>query len=59
MTTYVCAQLVENACQVWTQTQPFLPELTDDVRDELLKWIIGCFISVFVARRVIRLFGGG
>lgn len=35
----------------------FLPDLTDEARDELLKWMFSCFVSVFVAKKVFRLFG--
>ena len=58
MTTYVCVELVNNACNSWVQAQSFLPELTDDARDQILIYIVSTFALVFVVKRVIRLFGG-
>lgn len=58
---YICetVQLIDGVQYGITCVQhSYVPELTDEARDELLKWIIGCFAAVFAAKRVIRLFGG-
>lgn len=57
---YVCeiVNAATQTCDQWAVYSPVLPELSDEARDELLKWMISCFAAVFVIRRVMRLFGG-
>lgn len=56
---YVCEVLetVNNVqtCVQWAVYSPFLPELTTEARDELLKWALGIFIGLFVFNKVIYL----
>lgn len=53
---YVC-EVLETAtqtCVQWAVYSPVLPELTDEARNELLKWAIGIFLSVFAFRKTLR-----
>ena len=53
---YVC-EIVDTATQAgvqWAVYSPVLPELTDEARNELLKWAIGIFLSVFAFRMTLR-----
>lgn len=53
---YVC-EVLETAtqtCVQWAVYSPVLPELTDEARNELLKWAIGIFMSVFAFRKTLR-----
>lgn len=53
---YVCevVNTVTQTCEQWAVYSPFLPELTDEARNELLKWAIGIFLSVFAFRMTLR-----
>ena len=53
---YVC-EVLETAtqtCVQWAVYSTVLPELTDEARNELLKWAIGIFLSVFAFRMTLR-----
>ncbi|MBP6114932.1 MAG: hypothetical protein KA474_09560 [Acinetobacter sp.] len=53
---YVC-EVLETATQTcvhWAVYSPVLPELTNEARNELLKWAIGIFLSVFAFRMTLR-----
>lgn len=47
---YVCeiVNAATHTCDQWAVYSPVLPELSDEARDELLKWMISCFAAVFV-----------
>lgn len=53
---YVCevVNTVTQTCEQWAVYSPFLPELSDEARNELLKWAIGIFASVKVVLMTIR-----
>ena len=55
---YVCeiVDTATQACVQWAVYSPVLPELTDEARNELLKWAIGIFALVFVVRKIMRFF---
>jgi len=53
---YVCeiVDTATQACVQWAVYSPLLPELSDEARNELLKWAIGIFMSVFVIRKTLQ-----
>jgi hypothetical protein len=53
---YVCeiVDTATQACVQWAVYSPVLPELTNEARNELLKWAIGIFLSVFAFRMTLR-----
>ena len=53
---YVCEvlEIATQTCVQWAVYSPVLPELTDEARNELLKWAIGIFLSVFAFRMTLR-----
>ncbi len=57
---YVCeiVNTATQACDQWAVYSPLLPELTNEARDELLKYMISVFVLVFTVTKVKRLFGG-
>lgn len=46
---------VTNVCSQWVLFTPFLPELTDEARDELIKYALKIFAGTFIITRVIQL----
>lgn len=54
---YVCeiVDTATQACTQWAVYSPFLPELTEEARDELLKWAVGIFIGLFVFSKLTYL----
>lgn len=46
---------VTNVCNQWVLFTPFLPELTDEARDELIKYALKIFAGTFIITRVIQL----
>lgn len=54
---YVCEVInaATQACDQWAIYSPFLPELTDEARDELIKYVLKMFAGVFIITRVIQL----
>lgn len=54
---YVCeiVNTATQACEQWAVYSPFLPELTDDARDELIKYVLKLLIGTFVVVKVIQL----
>ncbi|WP_333642171.1 hypothetical protein TQH59_07685 [Acinetobacter johnsonii] len=54
---YVC-EVLETAtqtCVQWAVYSPFLPELTDEARDELIKYVLKLLIGTFVVIKVVGL----
>jgi len=43
------------ACDQWAVYSPFLPELTEEARDELIKWVLKIFVGTFIVLRVVQL----
>lgn len=54
---YVCeiVNTATQACDQWAVYSPFLPELTEEARDELIKWVLKIFVGTFIVTRVIQL----
>ncbi|WP_281199613.1 hypothetical protein [Acinetobacter johnsonii] len=54
---YVCeiVDTATQACAQWAIYSPFLPELTDEARDELIKYVLKLLIGTFVVIKVIGL----
>lgn len=54
---YVCevVNAATQACDQWAVYSPFLPELTEDARNELILWVIKIFAGTFIITRVIQL----
>lgn len=54
---YVCeiVDTATQACAQWAIYSPFLPELTDDARDELIKYVLKLLIGTFVVIKVVGL----
>ena len=54
---YVCeiVDTATQACAQWAVYSPFLPELTDEARDELIKYVLKLLIGTFVVIKVIGL----
>jgi hypothetical protein len=54
---YVCeiVNTATQACDQWAVYSPFLPELTDEARNELLRWAIPIFMSVFAFRKLTQI----
>lgn len=54
---YVCeiVNTATQACDQWAVYSPFLPELTEEARDELIKWVLKIFVGTFIILRVVQL----
>lgn len=54
---YVCeiVNTATQACDHWAVYSPFLPELTEEARDELIKWVLKIFVGIFIVLRVVQL----
>ena len=54
---YVCeiVDTATQACAQWAVYSPFLPELTDEARDELIKYVLKLLIGTFVVIKVVGL----
>lgn len=54
---YVCeiVNTATQACDQWSVYSPFLPELTEEARDELIKWVLKIFVGTFIVLRVVQL----
>lgn len=54
---YVCeiVNTATQACEQWAVYSPFLPELTEEARDELIKWVLKIFVGTFIVLRVVQL----
>lgn len=54
---YVCevVNTATQACEQWAVYSPFLPELTDEARDELIRYFLKILIGTFVVTRVLML----
>ncbi|HCN35896.1 MULTISPECIES: hypothetical protein [Acinetobacter] len=54
---YVCeiVDTATQACAQWAIYSPFLPELTDEARDELIKYVLKLLIGTFVVIKVVGL----
>lgn len=54
---YVCeiVNTATQACDQWAVYSPFLPELTEEARNELILWVIKIFAGTFIITRVIQL----
>ncbi|MFV5313565.1 hypothetical protein VXN68_15430 [Acinetobacter schindleri] len=54
---YVCevVNAATQACDQWAVYSPFLPELTAEARDELIKYVLKLLIGTFVTVKVIQL----
>lgn len=54
---YVCevVNAATQACDQWAVYSPFLPELTEEARDELIKWVLKIFVGTFIVLRVVQL----
>ena len=54
---YVCeiVDTATQACVQWAIYSPFLPELTDEARDELIKYVLKLLIGTFVVIKVVGL----
>jgi len=54
---YVCeiVNTATQACDQWAVYSPFLPELTEEARDELIKWVLKIFVGTFIVLRVVQL----
>ena len=54
---YVCeiVDTATQACAQWAIYSPFLPELTDEARDELIKYDLKLLIGTFVVIKVVGL----
>jgi len=54
---YVCevVNAATQACDQWAVYSPFLPELTDEARDELIKYVLKVFAGVFIITRVLQI----
>jgi len=54
---YVCeiVDAATQACVQWAVYSPFLPELTDEARDELIKYVLKMFAGVFIITRVLQI----
>lgn len=54
---YVCevVNAATQACDQWVVYSPFLPELTDEARDELIKYVLKMFAGVFIITRVLQI----
>lgn len=52
---YVCeiVNTATQACEQWAVYSPFLPELTNEARNELLLWAVGIFMSVYAFKKVL------
>lgn len=54
---YVCevVNAATQTCDQWAVFSPFLPELTDEARDELIKYVLKIFAGVFIINRVLQI----
>lgn len=54
---YVCeiVNTATQACDQWAVYSPFLPELTDEARNELIKYVIKLLVGTFVIIKAIQL----
>lgn len=54
---YVCeiVNTATQACDQWAVYSPFLPELTEEARDDLIKWVLKIFVGTFIVLRVVQL----
>ena len=54
---YVCeiVDTATQACAQWAIYSPYLPELTDEARDELIKYVLKLLIGTFVVIKVVGL----
>ena len=52
---YVCeiVNTATQACEHWAVYSPFLPELTDDARDELIRYVLKIFVGLFVFKNIL------
>jgi len=54
---YVCevVNAVTQACDQWAVYSPFLPEISNEARDELIKYFLKIVCGTFIVTQVIKL----